>query len=77
MATSDVENVLAVFQGIGSRNPEAAHQSAAKATSSEVTEVMMTNTFDPIRLAHPLIDRLSQALGAHWPLGHRIEAASQ
>ncbi len=31
------------------------HQSAMEATDAEVTEIMMTNTFGPIRLAHYLL----------------------
>ena len=34
------------------------HQSAVHATPAEVTEIMMTNTFGPIRLAHHLLDHL-------------------
>jgi NAD(P)-dependent dehydrogenase (short-subunit alcohol dehydrogenase family) len=34
------------------------HQSAVEATTAEVTEIMMTNTFGPIRLAHRLLDHL-------------------
>jgi NAD(P)-dependent dehydrogenase (short-subunit alcohol dehydrogenase family) len=34
------------------------HQSAVEATTAEVTEIMMTNTFGPIRLAHHLLDHL-------------------
>ncbi|WP_372021822.1 SDR family NAD(P)-dependent oxidoreductase (plasmid) [Tistrella mobilis] len=34
------------------------HQSAVEATAADVTEIMMTNTFGPIRLAHRLLDHL-------------------
>lgn len=34
------------------------HQSVAEATDAELAEIMLTNTFGPIRLAHRLLDRL-------------------
>ena len=37
----------------------AAHQSTVDATDAELAEVMLTNTFGPVRLAHRLLDRLS------------------
>ena len=39
------------------------HQSAIEATAEEVTEIMMTNTFGPIRLAHHLLPYLTEAGG--------------
>lgn len=36
----------------------AGHQSVEQATDAELAEVMLTNTFGPIRLAHRLVDRL-------------------
>jgi NAD(P)-dependent dehydrogenase (short-subunit alcohol dehydrogenase family) len=38
----------------------AAHQSVAQATDAELAEIMLTNTFGPIRLAHHLIDQLAE-----------------
>jgi NAD(P)-dependent dehydrogenase (short-subunit alcohol dehydrogenase family) len=37
----------------------AAHQSVAEASDAELAEIMLTNTFGPIRLAHRLLDRLA------------------
>ena len=39
------------------------HQSAVDATAAEVTDVMMTNTFGPIRLAHRLLSHLADPGG--------------
>lgn len=39
------------------------HQSVAQATDAEFAEIMLTNTFGPIRLAHRLLDRLAEAGG--------------
>lgn len=36
----------------------AMHQSAVQATAEEVSDIMMTNAFGPIRLAHHLVDHL-------------------
>lgn len=35
------------------------HQSVTEATNAEFAEIMLTNTFGPIRLAHRLLDRLA------------------
>ena len=37
------------------------HQSVTQATDAEFAEIMLTNTFGPIRLAHRLLDQLSDA----------------
>lgn len=37
----------------------AAHQSVSQATDAELAEIMLTNTFGPIRLAHRLLDHLA------------------
>ena len=39
------------------------HQSATETTAEEVAEIMMTNTFGPIRLAHHLLPHLSETGG--------------
>ena len=39
------------------------HQSAVEATRDEVADVMMTNTFGPIRLAHRLLPHLAEVGG--------------
>ncbi len=41
------------------------HQSVAQATDAELAEIMLTNTFGPIRLAHRLLDRLTKAGGTY------------
>ena len=41
------------------------HQSVVEATDAEFAEVMLTNTFGPIRLAHRLLDRLAEAGGTY------------
>ena len=47
-----------VFSNAGIWGP--LHQSAMEATAEEVTEVMITNTFGPIRLAHHLLPYLTE-----------------
>jgi NAD(P)-dependent dehydrogenase (short-subunit alcohol dehydrogenase family) len=37
----------------------AAHQSLVEATDAELAEIMLTNTFGPIRLAHHLLDHVA------------------
>ena len=37
----------------------AAHQSVVEATDAELAEIMLTNTFGPMRLAHRLLDHLA------------------
>jgi NAD(P)-dependent dehydrogenase (short-subunit alcohol dehydrogenase family) len=37
----------------------AAHQSVAEASDAQLAEIMLTNTFGPIRLAHRLLDHLA------------------
>ncbi|WP_219214357.1 SDR family NAD(P)-dependent oxidoreductase [Variovorax boronicumulans] len=71
VATIDVtrpDEIPAFLLSLGSRRFDVAflnsgiwgamHQSAAVATNQEVTDIMMTNAFGPIRLAHHLVDRL-------------------
>lgn len=41
------------------------HQSVTEATDAEFAEIMLTNTFGPIRLAHRLLDRLSETGGTY------------
>jgi NAD(P)-dependent dehydrogenase (short-subunit alcohol dehydrogenase family) len=41
----------------------ALHQSAVEATREEVAEIMATNAFGPVRLAHRLLDRLAEPRG--------------
>ncbi len=41
------------------------HQSVAQATDAEFAEIMLTNTFGPIRLAHRLLDRFTEAAGTY------------
>ena len=41
------------------------HQSVAQATDAELAEIMLTNTFGPVRLAHRLLDRLTEAGGTY------------
>ena len=50
-----------VFLNAGIYGP--LHQSAVEATAEEVTEIMMTNTFGPVRLAHHLLPYLAEAGG--------------
>ncbi|CAN5529365.1 SDR family oxidoreductase [soil metagenome] len=54
----------------------ALHQSAMQATTQEVTDIMMTNTFGPIRLAHHLVDHLVPGAGTlAFMSSHRGSAA--
>ena len=41
------------------------HQSVTQATDAEFGEIMLTNTFGPIRLAHGLLDRLAEPGGTY------------
>ncbi len=41
------------------------HQSVAQATDAEFAEIMLTNTFGPIRLAHRLLHRLAEVGGTY------------
>ena len=41
------------------------HQRVTEATDAELAEIMLTNTFGPIRLAHRLLDRLAEAGGTY------------
>lgn len=71
VATIDVtlpEEIPSFLESLGDRRFEVAflnagiwgamHQSAVEATDQEVTDIMMTNAFGPIRLAHRLIGHL-------------------
>jgi len=49
----------------------APHQSVAQATDAELAEIMLTNTFGPIRLAHHLLDRLVPAGTYGFMSSHR------
>ncbi len=50
-----------IFSNAGIWGP--LHQSAVEATAAEVVDVMMTNTFRPIRLAHRLLPHLAESGG--------------
>ena len=41
------------------------HQSVVEAKDAELAEIMLTNTFGPVRLAHRLLDRLTEAGGTY------------
>ncbi len=41
------------------------HQRVTEATDGEFAEIMLTNTFGPIRLAHRLLERLSEVDGTY------------
>ncbi|MGF7178110.1 SDR family oxidoreductase [Azospirillum doebereinerae] len=55
---SDIEGVFdVIFLVAGIYGP--LHNSVTEATDSEFAEIMLTNCFGPIRLAHRLLDRLA------------------
>jgi NAD(P)-dependent dehydrogenase (short-subunit alcohol dehydrogenase family) len=49
----------------------AEHQSVVEATDEEFAQVMLTNTFGPIRLAHRLLDRLKRPGTLCFMTSHR------
>ena len=49
----------------------ALHQSVTEATDGEFAEIMLTNTFGPIRLAHRLLDRLAETGTYAFMSSHR------
>ena len=51
------------------------HQSAVEATSAEVQEIMLTNTFGPIRLARRLVPRLHERGTIAFMSSHRGSVA--
>ena len=76
LATVDVtlaEDVEPFLASLGERRFDVAflnagiwgamHQSARDATTAEVADVMMTNAFGPVRLAHRLAERLAEPGG--------------
>lgn len=53
----------------------AAHQSVAEASDAELAEIMLTNTFGPIRLAHRLLDHLTPGGTYAFMSSHRASIA--
>ncbi|TCP29201.1 SDR family oxidoreductase [Sphingomonas sp. BK235] len=53
----------------------AAHQSVAQASNAELAEIMLTNTFGPIRLAHRLLDHLTLGGTYCFMSSHRASIA--
>jgi len=51
------------------------HNSVVEATDAELTEIMMTNCFGPIRLAHRLLDRLNDGGTLAVMSSHRASIA--
>ncbi len=51
------------------------HQSVAEASDAELAEIMLTNTFGPIRLAHRLLDRLAPGGTYAFMSSHRGSTA--
>ncbi len=51
------------------------HQSVAQATDAELAQIMLTNTFGPIRLAHRLLDRLAPDGSYAFMSSHRGSTA--
>lgn len=53
----------------------ALHQSVERASDAELAQVMLTNCFGPIRLAHRLLDRLAPAGSYGFMTSHRASIA--
>lgn len=53
----------------------AAHQSVAEASDAELAEIMLTNCFGPIRLAHSLLGHLASGCAYAFMSSHRGSTA--
>lgn len=62
-----------IFSNAGIYGPR--HQSVAEASDAEFAEIMLTNTFGPIRLAHRLLDHLAPGGTYAFMSSHRGSTA--